>query len=962
MIESNSYQRQTHYPSAATMNVLPENEANIDANLLLTELDKGLRSTRVGDQCEAIVRFPWLFERYPFPILINSASLKLSEVYRNGSNFLRVLILQVMRESEKHLDKIVNIDEFVRRLFAVTFSNDPLARTITLRTLANMARIVSHRKSIHHYIRNSLDSNDEMEVLAAIEAAASFAAQSQEFAANIHPKVFTMINGLTTPLEIKTKLLLVLNNVHYNCEVADKVRHHCVEFLSTYASEKFICSNLRTLTHIASVSLTQIPDQIDILLQYFIDDPRNNVKLSVLSDLTTLAAISPHLWQKKSSTALVDAIIDVKNRFNGNSKLLAKAMSVLAQLSSSPTLFSDEPQYYQELSDKIIAFCLQIVYNEENFELISISICILTNISLNLNSKYVTNADIMQETCCAIQSFLLSSVSSGEQNYSEIETNSLKTIFKCILSVCRSLNSSSITMIFETLRFLIMNVKMESIWFGLTSQVICAIVSNNAINDTFFDEDILQLIRTSSQLSPISDNFSNLLTIYFQIHSHKATQISEPEAQTLLSCFTGKNLWICFKVVRQAMRYGQHMMAASILERMKTCMEPIESIYFWVNCLTNISKAESYLLTSIEQMNKNFYTSISLYIEGLTELKASICGNNPMTFQTEFVRLRLKYLQTQCTFRQCCQMLKMSPPPAIAASTALTTRDDMLKCGTIVVSMRKSAKEFRSLADAYSLLYQSSFNADTNTLAQIQLLQNSCVILAEAIENLFQSNRLNALFVSKDSPFEGNANLSMDSSPLEHRSLIKMCSKISQIIHRDLNSLQTNESIGSKQISLLLDVSSRVLRTPLCFPRFFFQAIQNTCIKLAISPQPKSGDVLLINNNTHFALRIEGVVVNINQKCVRKVGKVLICVNGVLVSRSTTSNDQTLKTDPNLSLQSVVVPLNDYFQVQFLLSLPITGLYSINIETSIIDENEAQWKTGPKLSLSAKVIDNQSAN
>ena len=947
-------------------NTITESEGNVDANQLLTELDKGLRSVRLGDQCEAIVRFPWLFERYPFPILINSASLKLSEVYRNGSNFLRVLILQVMRESEKHLDKIVNIDEFVRRLFSVTYSNDPLARTITLRTLANMARIVSHRKSIHHYIRNSLDSNDEMEVLAAIEASASFAAQSQEFAANIHPKVFSMINGLTTPLEIKTKLLLVLYNVHYNCEVTDKVRHNCIDFLTTYPSEKFICSDLHTLTHIASVSLTQIPEQIDLLLNYFVNDPRNNVKLSVLSDLKSLAAISPHLWQKSSASSLVDAVLNLYNKTDGNKteiNLLSKSLSVLAQLSSSPTLFSDEPQYYSELCLKITNFCLQVIYCEENFELISICITILTNISVNLNSKCIMNLDVMQETCCAIQAFLLSNITSTEDNYSEVEENSLKAIFKCILLVCRSLKMSSITIISETLRFVVMNVKIDSIWFGLSSQVICAIVSTIAVNDTFFGEDILQLIKSSSRLtSPtIGSNFCNLLTIYFQINSHKSRQISEVEAQALLECFRGKNLWICFKVVRQAMRYGQHLMASLILEKMKTFVEPIESIHFWINSLTHISKAESFLAKSVEKMDKNFCTSISLYIEGLIDLKASLSVNNPMKFQMEFIRLRLKYLQTHQTFLQCCQMLQTCPPPAIASSTALTTRDDMLKCGTIVVVMRKSAKEFRSVAESYSLLYQSSFNADTNTLAQIQLLQNSSIILAEAIENLFQSNRLNSMFVSKDSPFEGNANLSMDSSPLEHRSLIQMCSKISNLIHKDLNSIQTNELIGSKHISLLREVSAQVLRTPLCFPRFYFQSIQNTCIKLAVSPQPKTGDVLLINSNTHFALRIEGVVVNTKQKPIRKVGKVLICVNTVLISRSNSTNEQILKTEPNISLQSVVVPLNDYFQVQFLLSLPIVGLYSINIETSIIDENEAQWKTGPNLTLSAKIIEDQTS-
>jgi len=44
----------------------------------------GLRSSKTGEQCEAIVRFPGLFEKYPFPILINTALLKLADVFRVG--------------------------------------------------------------------------------------------------------------------------------------------------------------------------------------------------------------------------------------------------------------------------------------------------------------------------------------------------------------------------------------------------------------------------------------------------------------------------------------------------------------------------------------------------------------------------------------------------------------------------------------------------------------------------------------------------------------------------------------------------------------------------------------------------------------------------------------------------------------------------------------------------------------
>ena len=93
----------------------------------------GIRSNRIGVQCEAIVKFPRLFEKYPFPILINSALLKIADVFRGGNNFIRLCILRVVQQSEKHLDKILNVGEFLRRIFGVIHSNDPIARAITIR-------------------------------------------------------------------------------------------------------------------------------------------------------------------------------------------------------------------------------------------------------------------------------------------------------------------------------------------------------------------------------------------------------------------------------------------------------------------------------------------------------------------------------------------------------------------------------------------------------------------------------------------------------------------------------------------------------------------------------------------------------------------------------------------------------------------------------------------------------------
>jgi integrator complex subunit 7 len=50
--------------------------------------------------------------------------------YRN--NFLRVWVLRVCQQSEMHLDKILIVEEFVRRIFSVIHSNDPVSKDVNV--------------------------------------------------------------------------------------------------------------------------------------------------------------------------------------------------------------------------------------------------------------------------------------------------------------------------------------------------------------------------------------------------------------------------------------------------------------------------------------------------------------------------------------------------------------------------------------------------------------------------------------------------------------------------------------------------------------------------------------------------------------------------------------------------------------------------------------------------------------
>lgn len=100
-------------------------------------------------------------------------------LFEHSSNLLRLWVLRVCQQSEKHLDKIINVDEFVKRIFTVIHTNDPIARALALRTLGAVAGVIPEKQQVHHAIRRSLDSHDAVEVEAAIQASVQFAAQSK---------------------------------------------------------------------------------------------------------------------------------------------------------------------------------------------------------------------------------------------------------------------------------------------------------------------------------------------------------------------------------------------------------------------------------------------------------------------------------------------------------------------------------------------------------------------------------------------------------------------------------------------------------------------------------------------------------------------------------------------------------------------------------------------------------------
>ena len=53
-----------------------------DGTSIILELEKGLRSSKIGEQCESIAFFARLIAQYPFAVVVNTAALKLADLFR----------------------------------------------------------------------------------------------------------------------------------------------------------------------------------------------------------------------------------------------------------------------------------------------------------------------------------------------------------------------------------------------------------------------------------------------------------------------------------------------------------------------------------------------------------------------------------------------------------------------------------------------------------------------------------------------------------------------------------------------------------------------------------------------------------------------------------------------------------------------------------------------------------------
>uniref|UniRef100_UPI00358F2660 integrator complex subunit 7 n=1 Tax=Myxine glutinosa TaxID=7769 RepID=UPI00358F2660 len=913
-------------------------EQEMDANSALMELDKGLRSGKIGEQCEAVVRFPSLFEKYPFPILINSAFLKLADVFRVGNNFLRLCVLKVTQQSEKHLDKILNVDEFVKRAFSVIHSNDPVARAITIRLLGSIACIIPERKNAHHSIRESLDSHDGVEVEAAVFAAAKFAAQSRDFAAGICNKIGEMIQGLATPVELKIHLIPIFQHMHHDAAMATAARQLLTELAMAYPALRVLLVTLHTATQLAAAALLDIPQQIQLLLKYMHSDPRHAIKRLALQDLNLLAKKAPHVWGLQEVQALCSIVADTP--YDG---VHLGAMAVLGTLSGTVIaqhwfLQGGAKVALAPLQD--LARLAQSCCQHDRLVLAACGASTLTNLLVAAQGADIGVSEL--EVVIALESLIIAS--SMEQ--SEGASRTLKTVLQSVVRLCAGLPRLGQRL----LASLLAQMQAEPGEAACT-QLCQALVQVSDRTPALVHGMLPELLEMYRKASRSTEQGPLLVVLASAIFMANQKVQSMEVKRIIVEPLDNTGGWTVYRIARQASRMGSHEVAAAIYANLRAHVAS-EHLYFWLNGLQELAQGEQALKKLSGEPPANCLSCLAEALvscqRGMASLTAASTPQSPLNFQCEYAKLRIDTLQAFSQLFATCNSLRSNPPPAIAAALALNASSDLDSCTRIAGQMKQCIEEYQGLVRRYCELYQSAFDADPGSLRNIKLHQQSCLLIINIIETLI----LNQDTGSIGDCMEGG--LRQVGSEAE-RSLLTAFQQSLQ----EVQNLQHKYPPASYQyISCLARAATTVLQVPLCLPRFFFQKLQSTSIKLALSPTPRlPNEPITIQSSQLLALKVEGVIQLAGRPGLfRQVQTVRLVVTASTQARPSTNNGKVAEsTFPEQSQE--VAPHNDYFSTHFLLAFPGGGASTVTVEASVVDADGAVWRTGPRSTLLVRSLD-----
>ncbi|KAH6942981.1 hypothetical protein HPB50_013265 [Hyalomma asiaticum] len=132
---------------------------------------------------------------------------------------------------------------------------------------------------------------------------------------------------------------------------------------------------------------------------------------------------------------------------------------------------------------------------------------------------------------------------------------------------------------------------------------------------------------------------------------------------------------------------------------------------------------------------------------GRVVAQAATTPAHALQFQAEYVRLRCEGVRAHAQLLQACGCLRTAPPPAIAASVASATRDELQKCGRVVAQESGSLVwlEQQPSSGASSLSEHRLLEAAHRGLLWLRDLRHQNTLTPQIIALLYDVDRIGSL-------------------------------------------------------------------------------------------------------------------------------------------------------------------------------------------------------------------------
>ncbi|KAK4520619.1 uncharacterized protein ATC70_006497 [Mucor velutinosus] len=919
-----------------------------------------------GSQIQALTGFIHMFEQYPYPVVINAAILKLADWFRLHNNSVKYYVYKVFKDaSDLHLTKVINIEETVRRILPILGSNDPIARSISLRVLGCMSMIIAEKLDVQFAIIQRLElATDRIELEAAIWAGDQICARSNRFPSVIFSKVVDKLQDKQTPFDIKLRLVKIFRHMHQDIGMARQAKLTCLVLLEDpHTDSKLVIVTLRTLTLLLSQAVIDRKEQINRLLDYALNDQREDICYNVLYDLVLLGK-NDIMFDETHIIRLLQMITTTKRRriqqramhcaqtlIETHRKLIVRIMTNETRLATFMSHVEEcerimhrsiELQHYTNMisSARLLYSILRIAFTHQvDGNAMDVDIPVMPTLSAlgHRVADTITQVDLKLIT--------------QEKSITQSNKSRLRELLKIKANFCLLLDDWDCDATFRHTYTLLTDADDD------TAAVLLPYLSTiskkcRQLANWFPQEAIEELQKRINRPSVYVNLIRLLLRTTESNHEITATllQLLHEFGQWDQSteCYS-KNGWNLYLIGLEAGSCQWYELMYLIMKDLRKRVDT-EASYFWLSALSSLAQAEHSL------SNKDAVSD--LYIQSMLELKALRSFDQPRFDQMWFIQLRMEFIQA------------IERTKAILAAT--------LSPKKLARQMQTSAVMFREIAFRYDFIAQVQFGADKEVLNVIESYKIRALVCEHAARTFMGSDQV---FFCVDPSLIPLITQTETAAP--HRMVDTagyMMHQSKQFLRKvtaweELAHLEGNDrrQTCEQDFVYILDA---ILAEPLLIPRSFFKSRKNVNIQLTTEPMLSELKPITLQQNEDLVIEFEGLVqVNPHVKYLeKKIQKaVIVCFvttekilhldDRIGVNMIFSEPAQMLQAENNQSIlvQPPTVYVanvrNSYFTYTGLLSLPKSKTREllpktkkeawVNVFVKILDEDSGIWSIGP---------------